>query len=135
MECPSLSDFRNRFSEFENIPDVKVEMFLEDACNFYDYEMFTTVECWESTVLYYAAHLLTLSLRMARDSENGIIPPSPAGAVTASSAGGLSVSYGGMAGRTVQDAWLQSTPYGIFVLNLTSTCLNINRVATPNFSC
>lgn len=135
MECPSLEDFRARFNEFESIPDAKVEMFLSDACNFFDYELFDTLECWESVILYYAAHLLTLSLRAAQDANNGIVPPSPAGAITASSAGGLSVSYSITAGRTTQESWLQSTPYGNFVLNLTSTCININRVATPNFSC
>lgn len=135
MECPTLVDFRARFDEFTEIPDAKIEMFLTDSCNFLDYELFVTVECWESTVLYYAAHLLTLSLKTTRDSKNGIVPASPIGALTASSAAGLSVSYGGTVGRTPQDSWLQSTPYGTFVLNLTSTCMNTNKVATPTFSC
>jgi hypothetical protein len=124
-DCPDISVFRARFPEFDPVADATVQMYLDDACGYLSPDAFG--DCWERAVLYYAAHLLALAYNRCSSIEAATKPPA-SGAVSGSSAGGLSVSFASGSPKDTTEAWYQQTGYGQEFLVLASECVEITRI-------
>lgn len=122
-DCPTTADFRVRFPEFTEAiaTEAQVQLFLDDACDHLDQAALG--DCWERAVLYYAAHLLTISIRTgAAVGIGGVANVGAAGAVTSSGADGLNISFGSSSPGSGTEAWYQSTPYGQQFLVIVDEC-------------
>jgi len=108
-DCPTLAEFRARFPEFDSEPDARVQTMIDDACGYLSDSGFGPA--WSRAALYYAAHLLSLAIRATAAAAAGT-QPAPSGAVSASSAGGLSISFASPPVTDTVEAWYQSTIYG-----------------------
>lgn len=131
-DCPTTADFKARFPEFGSTPDATIQIYLGDACGYLDAAAWG--ECWTRAVLYYTAHLLTISQRatsQASSGSAGTMPPS--GSVVSSSANGLSVSFANAAPKTGREAWYQSTFYGQQFLVLIDECIDISSITGGDF--
>lgn len=121
MAC-TVAEFRIRFPEFADdveYPDARIQLFLDDAANYY---MGTDENRWcnkyNYAQCYLAAHLLTV----ATGAEAGDTSVK-SGPVSSKSAGGVSVSRAVVAkDRSDQDDFYMGTVYGQQFLNIRNTC-------------
>lgn len=126
-DCPTIVDFRTRFPEFtvDVAPDAMVQAYLDESCSFLNEGRFGE-DCFPRAVLYYSAHLISLSIRttkQAQSSADQISPAQQIGGISGSSAGGLSVSFSGATPKSGSEAWFQLTPYGQYFLHILESCV------------
>lgn len=121
MAC-TVAEFRSRFPEFADdivYPDVRVQLFLDDAANIY---MGTDEARWcgkyDYAQCYLAAHLLV----SAESSEAGDVSPT-LGGISSKSAGGVSLSRAVIAKDLgIADEFYMSTTYGVKFMIVRNTC-------------
>jgi len=108
----TVAEFRNRFVEFANVSDEKIQMFLDDATSQ------VNPKCGNSELMiaYLTAHLLTLSLR----TDSGI--SSPLKEVTNKTVEGVSIGY---ATSSQDNSGYGSTSYGQRYMQLKKGCISI----------
>lgn len=98
--------FRVRFPEFDNIPDARVQAFLDDAV----FELRKDAwpgALWPRAVNLYAAHMLSLAQKTAAGATGAVGP------VASRSVDGVSISFAVAAGAGGGgDDWLRGTIYG-----------------------
>lgn len=111
MAC-TVSDFRNRFEEFSDevaYPDSRIELFLQDAIDFY---MGTDEKRWCKKYNYAHCYLTAHLLVSATLSELGDTSAS-VGPIVSKSAAYLSITKGVKSkDRSDSDEFLMSTGYG-----------------------
>lgn len=121
MACTPAT-FRIRFPEFADeteYPDARIQMFLDDAANFY---MGTDELRWcgkyDVAQCYLAAHLLTIGTSTEAGDTN-----TKAGPISSKSAGGVSVTRT-VSSKTRSDAdeFYMGTVYGQQYINLRNMC-------------
>lgn len=121
--------FRVRFSEFSDetiLPDAKLQLYLDDAANIY---MGLDESRWCGKYDYAQAYLTAHLLTVANGTSFGD-SSSKAGVVSASSAGGVSVTKSVTPkARSNQDDFLASTSYGQIYLSVRSLCFSGVAVA------
>jgi hypothetical protein len=100
----SVSDFRERFPEFDSVADARVQLVLDQAERRVGPERFG--DLWLDAIGYFTAHLLAKSAQ-ARDYAQGASGP-----ITSKTVGSVSVSYAA-SGTNFDLLGLDSTPYGV----------------------
>ncbi|MDH2927230.1 DUF4054 domain-containing protein [Lonepinella koalarum] len=106
---PTVTDFLQRYPQFEKLGESIIELFLSDA--FAEMDKNRWGKLYERGGLALTAHLLTLNQWTAEDNGN------PQRELTAESVGDLSVSYA--QSSTVQsDEFYRTTAYGQEYLRL-----------------
>lgn len=105
----TLTDFRNRFTEFSLIPDEKIQLFLDDS-------ILTVSTKWGTLrdlgILYLTAHYLSVAAITDKGSTS-----SPKNVVS-QSVEGVSVSYGSSEATESKYSYYDSTSYGRRYLSL-----------------
>jgi hypothetical protein len=107
-----LVEFRIRFPEFAAESDARILIYLNDALKIF------SLCC--TTVLYLAAHLLTLDNDSGAGGSGGSVDGGE-GETVSESAGGVSASFKSQA-DTGKDSFYTVTPYGRRFLAMRNTC-------------
>lgn len=129
MSCPTLEEFRARFTEFSTVPDDKVNTFITEGCDALSESILG--DCFWRAALYYIAHILAVSIRTTNLTEQAgyIAPSEKAGMIVSSAADGVSVSYQASNTKLSQSgAWYSTTPYGRQFLVIADECGSIGKV-------
>ena len=100
----TVSDFKTRFSNYSAVADALIQAMIDEAV------LILNATYWgnkyDTGLLYYSAHLLTLDLKASAGATGSV------GAVSGKSVDGVSVSYSVPSGGGSNDDWLKSTVYG-----------------------
>jgi len=116
------TDFKAKFPEFVNVPDVQIQMCIDESVLVVDLEA-----CPDLSELIqgsYVAHCITKSSSNPGGISDG------AGAVASKSVGSVSVSYSIATGsKSISDDWYRSTVYGHNFLRLRNLCFPAVAIA------
>lgn len=130
---PTLVNFRALFPEFDSVAEASVYLYLDN--NSLLLSSVSWGNCWGRAVLWLSAHEIALSQNRQASftSANGLVitPAAQSGAVSSSSAGGLSAGFTTSLSQTSGNdnkTWLQSTVYGQRYAALKKQCLSQGRV-------
>lgn len=106
-------DFKIRFPEFEEIPDSRIQFWLDDA------QLEVGESAWddlyEKGVMLLSAHFLSIDQINQDDDESG---GGVTGNVTSRSVGDVSVSFAKSSSDSSSDDWYLQTSYGTEYLRL-----------------
>ena len=120
IEQPTLDNFRLLFPEFDEVDDVRIQLYIDDAID--EMSKKNWGNCWGKAVLYYAAHNLQLSIDRADGGGTG---GNTSGKLTSASADGLSVGFAQSPSSTGSESgyWLSLTSYGQALSAFANACL------------
>lgn len=118
--APSTASFKIRFPEFEPIPDIRVEMFIDDAV--LELSESSWGDRYDVGVYYLAAHLLAMGSETAAGNPSGIVP------ISGGSADGLSTTFSRSPSTSMTQEYWQSTSYGREYMRLKRTLFAGARV-------
>ena len=102
--CPSVNDFKQRYPEFSQVTNQRVQVFLTEACEYLD-EM-RAEPFYKKLVLLLTAHHLSLSEGYQEGNAGE-------GLVSSMSDAGASISFATPTPTSNIDYFFQKTPYGV----------------------
>ncbi len=100
---PAITDFKNRFPEFDSVDDARVQLFLDDAT--LEVSKSNWGKLYDKGVLYLTAHELSIGTATANGASGGIKSEA------SKSVGNVSVSYGSL-NYNEYDNYYTTTAYG-----------------------
>ena len=120
---PTLDNFRALFPEFDQVDDVRIQLYIDDAID--EMNKKNWGNCWGRAVLYYAAHNLQLSNEKLESKAEGAVSVAEFGRLSSASAGGLNVGFAQSPSSTGSDSgyWLSLTSYGQALSAFANACL------------
>ena len=120
---PTLDNFRLLFPEFDQVADVRIQLYIDDAID--EMSKKNWGNCWGKAVLYYAAHNLQLSNEKIESKADGEASVAEFGKLSSANAGGLSVGFAQSPSSAGSDYgyWLSLTSYGIALSAFANACL------------
>ena len=125
-----LVTFKILFNEFDSVPDVKIQLYIDDAKDALDKSAWGL--CYDKAVLWLTAHNLSMSMQRNANSsedENGNIELAQTGVLTNATADGLTVGFAASPSASSDGGyWYAQSTYGQRYLALMKECLSPARI-------